>query len=285
MNFIKKDVLNIMILKEMKQNQNPPPQMLTRLISFLILLLLCPMLNMSCQNKKNMKQEQKKSKEFLIHLLKEEENHGKYLFADGYVPSIMIRKGFDYVDSYLTSPASDDFFVFDKQAIDYKKSEPLWKSKETLFCSLYINNKGQIAEVTKRKMRVSSVDSDSLEFDQEDIPEGISRFYRNQILTDTKEFLLNIISTNEFDYFYIEKDESNIDVYRVEIINNYSRDVTISNVSDNKGKFCVQAELIYNEKGEFLDIKVTDDAANSNQTNHSTTSLENENEEEDLPEI
>ena len=54
---------------------------------------------------------------YLVNLLMKKEYHNKYLFVNNYVPSVMKRKGFDYIDSYKTSLATDNYFLFEKKQL------------------------------------------------------------------------------------------------------------------------------------------------------------------------
>ena len=236
------------------------------------------LVNIACQTNKNMNNERK----YLIHLLKEKGNHSKYLFSDGYEPFIMTRKGFDYVDAHMTSSATNDFFVFEEGAVSYKKSFSPLESKETLLRCLYINEKGLIGEVIKRKINVVSVDLDSLDIEQEDIQQGISRLYNEKILVEVDVLMSEIISTEEFCYFLIEKKKNDICIYKIEILNDDNRDLVCSNAKEHNCKeiYFHQAQLLYDEEGNFIDLEIIVDNPSEE------VNLEDENDEdEDLPRI
>ena len=208
----------------------------------------------SCQNNKNMKNE----RTYLINLLKEKENHNKYLFSGNYHASMMKRAGVDYVDAHMTSSATDNFFLIEKEAVDYKKSWAAMESKETLFRCLYINEKGQIAEVIKRKIKVSKVDLDFLNIEQENIPQGISRLYNGELLVETNAFMSDIISTKKFNYFVIEKTKKDVAVYKLEILDNDNRDLVCSNFKQPSCEeiYFQRAILFYDDEGNFIDVEI-----------------------------
>lgn len=228
--------------------------MSTKSISFFILLLT--LFTTACQNRKDMKRE----KENLVHLLKEKENHNKYLFTDGYEPFVMTKKGYDYVDAHMVSSAFDNFFSFEEIAVAYRNRFSSMESREIVFRCLYINDKGQIAEVIKRKINISCSNLDSFDIDPEDIQPGTSRLYKEQFLAEADAFISDIIDTKEFHYFLIEKHEKDIDVYKIEVLNDDNRDLIFSNSGEGKYKevYFYKALLIYDEKGTFLDVEIVD---------------------------
>ncbi|MCL1865694.1 MAG: hypothetical protein FWF73_07790 [Spirochaetes bacterium] len=82
---------------------------------------------------------------FLINLMENTNYHNKYIFVDDYVPSVMKRKGFDYADSYKTSSATDNYFLFEDRAIN-RKNGPLYGRKFDFRCS-YIDDKGNFIDL------------------------------------------------------------------------------------------------------------------------------------------
>ena len=197
-------------------------------------------------------------KNYLIHLLKEKENHNKYLFVNNYVPFIMTREGFDYVDSYMTSPASDNFFMFEHDAITNKKRYASMENKETLLRCLFINNRGKIEEVIKRKLKVSNVGFDSTNINFENLKQGISRISYENVFIESDLLVSEIISTKEFNYFFIERNEDDVTVYRVEILNNSSIDLVCNKQAKDNHKevtFC-RASFVYDKYGNFVDLEI-----------------------------
>jgi len=205
--------------------------------------------SVNCQNNKNM------SKEitgftYLVNLLKKPEYHDKYVFIDSYVASVMIRKGYDYADAHQLSFATDNYFLFENNAIDDHY-------KTTYFRCIFINNNSQIAHTIKRKIMLKKLNPDELKLDVSSIPEGINRLYNEKIVT-SEQFFLKLMSNEEFNYVYFKKDESKNVVYDIAILNNTSSDI----IYNSRGEklyidvpFC-EAEFIYNEKNEFVDLKI-----------------------------
>ncbi len=218
----------------------------------ILLISLLSFSSTNCQNTKNMDNEFL----YLIKLIDKPEYRNKYLFVDNYIPSIMLRKGFDYVDAHQTSLATADFFLFENKAINRYENSPLINNVSYFRC-LYINDRGQIAHTIKRKITVKKLHSDEQNIELASIPKGINRFYGEQIIT-SEQLFSKLTSTEEFIYIHFKKTEDNNIIYEITISNNVTTDIIYNSQGEklySNVSFC-KAEFIYNQKNDFIDLKI-----------------------------
>lgn len=189
--------------------------------------------------------------DLLLNICNNKEYHNKYCFANEYIPFVQIRKGFDYIDAYMTSMATNNYFLFEKNSIDQIKYQ-----KEAFFRCLYLNNKGQIEHIIKRKISVEIEKNDSLNIDKNKLPSGVSRYYDKQRAGD--EILIQkIISIQNFNYQCLIKKDNVVTIYTLYISNNNSEDLIVDCHGEELSKpFFIEAKVIYNDKGEFIDLEI-----------------------------
>jgi len=218
-----------------------------------IFIFFFSLLNSSCQNTKNMSN----NFTYLTPMLKNADYHNRYIFIDDYVPSVMKRKGFDYVDAHKPSPATDNYFNFENKAINsYHGISELFPKNTTYFRCLYINDTGQIAHTIKKKIAVKELHSSELNIASALIHEGINRLYSRKIIPPEQLFQ-KITSSEEFTYIYFEKNVDKDIVYEIIISNDTSWDLIYNSLGEEIYPVVpfYRAEFVYDSNGKFIDLK------------------------------
>jgi hypothetical protein len=216
-------------------------------------VVLLILLNISCNINHKKKYYMEEEFIYLIELVNEETSK-KTIFVDNYVPSVMIRKGFDYVDSYKTSLATLNYFLFEKKAIERYQS--LVRQVDiTFYRCLRFNDEGRMHYLIKKKIQIKTVDADSLGIDFTNYENGTYRFYNGEIITE-EQLVLKTMDASEFDYIYIEHKNTKT-IYQISISNNICNDVIYNAFGKNiSGNPFYEAEFVYNEDGDFIKLKI-----------------------------
>lgn len=190
--------------------------------------------------------------EDLIDICHNIEYFNKYCFANEYVPFIQIRKGFDYIDAYMATTATNNYLLFEKMAIDQVRF-----NRAIFFRCLFINDKGKIEHIIKRNISIEITNNNHLsKVDITAMLDGIYRVYDNQITEDEK-IIQEIISTHDILYQCLIKNDKSIITHNICVSNNSSEDYIYNFNGDRLYKpVFIEAKVIYNDDGEFIDLEV-----------------------------
>jgi len=176
-----------------------------------------------------------------------------YLFIDNYVPSVMKQKGFDYVDSYKPSRATDNYFDFEKKAVErYHGVSELSPVNTTFFRCLYINEAGRIDHLLKRKITVKELPPPDLSLADEEI----NRMCDGETIAPEQLFR-KITSSETFSYLRCEKNIA----YEMVISNDTCTDLIYNSVGERlyENTPFYHAKFYYDGTGKFVDLKNMND--------------------------